>query len=525
MSANPFDVPTGQPLSSTFRSRVKEDKPVSIKLDNIKVLTGQDNYNIWAATMTLVWKGMKCYEIVVEGLDPAADAAQDEIDAYTALCHQAAAVYIQVVSTDILEKIVELDHPHKMWKYLRTEFYRDTAFALVSQITTLTSLSTTYDPSQPISTFISQFETEWLRLTKLAKASKDSYRQAFAKFLDEDKAKRDFLLGFIVRHQKNVVDNLSTKDDLTFAEVKQRLHDIDVDTTSSSDTALSAITKGTGRGRDQTYNNNRSSTSSSSKPKECTWCKKHYPGRALGHYWNDCFKLKEQNEQKRKDKGKDKKEKQDESHVTTDMNDNEVRYQPFIFDTAASSHMCPNPDRFEHLSVCSGSVKSSSTESMSVKGKGTVVMDCVLKDGSVSSFRIHDVLFVPQLDRPLVSWRVLAKKGYRMMGSGDEIVIVKDGKTWFEAIFDGGTVPHIPEVRDSAYMTFEFWHEALGHLAPSSIERYKTQLDAAKIIPPCPDGFHCEACTLAKSTHSTPKPVTTRAAEKGDLIHTCHGPG
>ena len=136
--------------SSTFRSRIKEDKPVTIKLDNIKQLTGQENYISWESTMRLVWKGVKTYEIVVEGLQPSDDAEEDEVTAYTALCYQASAIYIQVVSTEILEKLVEFDHPHEMWKYLRTEYYRDTAFALVSQITNLASLSTTYDPTQPV---------------------------------------------------------------------------------------------------------------------------------------------------------------------------------------------------------------------------------------------------------------------------------------------------------------------------------------------------------------------------------------
>src|SRR5690606_881241 len=123
--------------------------------------------------------------------------------------------------------------------------------------------------------FVSSFETEWLRLRKLCGASKDSYRVAFSKFLDEDKAKRDFLLGFLVRHHKNVVDNLSTKDNLSFADGKQRLQDLDSET-PSTESALSATQK-------KKKNNNSGSSSSPAnnsstpKSKECTWCKKHHP--------------------------------------------------------------------------------------------------------------------------------------------------------------------------------------------------------------------------------------------------------
>src|SRR5690606_10442549 len=150
-----------------------------------------------------------------------ASKAPKEWEAYEKLCQYGANAIIARVSVEIMEKILEFDHPHEMWKYLRAEYYRDTAFALVSSIRAFTDLPNSYDPSTPISEFVSSFETEWLRLRKLCGASKDSYRVAFSKFLDEDKAKRDFLLGFLVRHHKNVVDNLSTKDNLSFADVKQ----------------------------------------------------------------------------------------------------------------------------------------------------------------------------------------------------------------------------------------------------------------------------------------------------------------
>jgi len=44
---------------------------------------------------------------------------------------------------------------------------------------------------------------------------------------------------------------------------------------------------------------------------------------------------------------------------------------------------------------------------MEIVGKGDVVMDCVLRDGSVSSFCVRGVLHVPDLAHPLVSWRKL----------------------------------------------------------------------------------------------------------------------
>jgi hypothetical protein len=69
----------------------------------------------------------------------------------------------------------------------------------------------------------------------------------------------------------------------------------------------------------------------------------------------------------------------------------------------------------------------------------------------------------------------------------------------FEAKFDGQLFK-VPEVKQSAYATYEFWHQALGHtnLDP---KLYDTKLPAK------PDDFHCDSCTKAKLTKS-PRPTT-----------------
>jgi hypothetical protein len=124
----------GKPPEFSFSSRVivdSIDKPASVKLDNITVLEGQSNYNIWASTMVIIIKEMNCYEIVVEGMEPAEDAEKDEIAAFEHLSYQAQAIFIQLVCSSILEKMVELGPPYMMWSWLRTKYYRDTAYAFV----------------------------------------------------------------------------------------------------------------------------------------------------------------------------------------------------------------------------------------------------------------------------------------------------------------------------------------------------------------------------------------------------------
>ena len=106
----------------SFLALVDKKIPVNVILDSIGKLTGQDNYWIWSASMNIVLKGIKAYEVVVDGVSPADDADQTEKDAFEHLNHTASTIFIQVVSQDILKKIVELEEPHQMWTWFHTEY-------------------------------------------------------------------------------------------------------------------------------------------------------------------------------------------------------------------------------------------------------------------------------------------------------------------------------------------------------------------------------------------------------------------
>ena len=88
---------------------------------------------------------------------------------------------------------------------------------------------------------------------------------------------------------------------------------------------------------------------------------------------------------------------------TTVQNTTEVRKHPFHFDTGATTHMCPYPERFIDLIPSSGFVTSSSRDKMVVEGKGCVLLNCQLSNGTVSPLIIENVLFVPKLTLPLFS--------------------------------------------------------------------------------------------------------------------------
>jgi len=166
---------------------------------------------------------------------------------------------------------------------------------------------------------------------------------------------------------------------------------------------------------------------------------------------------------------------------------------------------------------CSGFVKSSSQESMEIVGKGEVIMECVLRDRSVSSVCVCDVLHVPKLWHPLISWRKVRTKGYTEFGEGDHISINKVKKFMFDAVFDGNSFK-IPEVSQLAHITYDFWHQAVGHHAPSSMNK-AIQLYSDADIPAKPKDFICLSSVKSKMVRGPWYSTSRKDRNKLDLVH------
>ncbi|RKF96052.1 hypothetical protein GcM1_010001, partial [Golovinomyces cichoracearum] len=149
-----------------------------------------------------------------------------------------------------------------------------------------------YIPDQPISAFIKIFETEYTVLTKLARDSSDDDRKLLAQFLQSDTIKRTFILAFLAQGQKNVVDNLATKDNLSYAAVKQRL--LDHDQEAPVEMAMETRHK-----RGKPFTSNLKKPTKVAKHLECTYCLKHFPSNSSGHTWKNCLKVRERGRKKK----------------------------------------------------------------------------------------------------------------------------------------------------------------------------------------------------------------------------------
>jgi hypothetical protein len=182
-----------------------------------------------------------------------------------------------------------------------------------------------------------------------------------------------------------------------------------------------------------------------------------------------------------------------EANITTET---KVRKKSFYLDTACTSRKTPDAGHLPNNTKCSGCVKSGSQQSMDIVSKGDVIMECILRDELVSSFHVCNVLHIPKLEHAVTLWRKLQTKGYSEFGEEYFISINKGTKVMFEAVFDGNLF-NIPQILQSALITYDLWNQTLGHLAPSSMDQ-ALKLYPDTNIPPMAKDFICSSCVKSK---------------------------
>jgi hypothetical protein len=152
------------------------------------------------------------------------------------------------------------------------------------------------------SEFISAFETEWNRITHLSRSSaaaSSTYWKIGKDLFACQEAKRDFLLVCFTESYNNVVETLSSKDHLTYQDVKE--HILNLPTNHRSLSGASSKNSKPQHEANAVFSTNGkkdkkkkigSSSSSKSGSKECNWCRPQSPGTACSHIWTLCKELK-----------------------------------------------------------------------------------------------------------------------------------------------------------------------------------------------------------------------------------------
>ena len=78
-AANAGQCQDGPNVPITFKIP-KDFRQAAVKLDNIDPLIGQSNYEDWADTMKMAFRGMGTSAIVIDGIEPADNASIKQQD-------------------------------------------------------------------------------------------------------------------------------------------------------------------------------------------------------------------------------------------------------------------------------------------------------------------------------------------------------------------------------------------------------------------------------------------------------------
>jgi hypothetical protein len=146
---------------------------------------------------------------------------------------------------------------------------------------------------------ISAIEIEWNRIANLTQSSTTG-SSAYCKILKDvfacQEAKRDFLLAWFAEFHDNIVENLLSKDNLTYYKAKERTLNLPSNHYSPCRASsknfkpqyeANAVSSSNGKKDQQKKNGSFSSSNSSSK--ECNWYRKHSPGTADWSYIDTAY--------------------------------------------------------------------------------------------------------------------------------------------------------------------------------------------------------------------------------------------
>jgi hypothetical protein len=79
--------------------------------------------------MRMQFRATRTTDVVIGGATPAADAEDDEIEAYEDIVQETLLIFMQVLDKKILQTVSTPEHPHQIRVKMEHAFFRDTAFS------------------------------------------------------------------------------------------------------------------------------------------------------------------------------------------------------------------------------------------------------------------------------------------------------------------------------------------------------------------------------------------------------------
>ena len=244
------------------------------------------------------------------------------------------------------------------------------------------------DEGDSITDHLSRFETSFSHI--FSRCSESSRQEAIAlkNFLSVEEVKVMCLFRSLPPSLDNVVDNLSTKDHLTYSIVNKRLLDLQHSRYAIDNSSSKAYAIGKPKGN---FKGN-SFSKYSDKVLECTWCKK-YGDDYVGHTHTRCQKL--QNYQKQKAKRKRASRDGNKAHLASgpsvissedsgisDLSEHKafsssssILPRHWILDSGCTAHMTSRKELLTSIKPHRGLVTVANGEQVPVQGTGTLQIE------------------------------------------------------------------------------------------------------------------------------------------------------
>ena len=199
----------------------------------------------------------------------------------------------------------------------------------------------------------------------------------------------------------------------------------------------------------------------------------------------------------------------------------------WILDSGATRHICASRAAFSTMGKVSRSVRVADGKEIKAVGAGKVEMLFTGVDGRGVRIELDDVLYVPEVERDIISLPSLCRAGHEVrMAEGQMDVLLASGELLRaverDRLFILDAVPL--EIVVAAVTESPDWHRRAGHVGNAAL------IKACECVDGIPRGeltnsCECESCTIAKMRRSPGKARTRETTRRLELVHSdIHGP-
>ena len=199
----------------------------------------------------------------------------------------------------------------------------------------------------------------------------------------------------------------------------------------------------------------------------------------------------------------------------------ETNNSEWFIDSAASKHMTFNKSAMSNYSLFDKSdahnVALGDGYVVQAEGKGEVKLLVRSKD-KVVKLTLHNVLYVPNLSKNLLSVNSITEKGAGVYFDNSKCTLVKDDKSYEIGHAYKGKLYRLNTNLEEASVAQSLWHQRMGHMNTSYVEKLSNG-NIAKGVSYDEKDVNCKPCTLGKMKKQ-PFPISTSKTSRVlELIH------